>query len=185
MEPLLAVRKQRKKPDFVRQDMGRPRLKAKWRQPKGMHSKLRRKFKSRGQHPSIGYRAPLAVRGLNNKGLREVVIKNITDLSKVTSKEVILFSKSLGQKKKVELLKKAQELQLNVYNIKDVVLYLKNVEEELKKRKESKKQLLVTKEQAQKEALKKAEKKKEKQESTEEKEKREKEEKRKIMEQPQ
>ena len=52
-EKLLELRNERKakKPDFVRQEAWRrPKLAIKWRQPKGMQSKLRKKYRGKGKH---------------------------------------------------------------------------------------------------------------------------------------
>lgn len=188
MEKILKLRKEKKdkKPEFVRQQ-GRTvsKLERKWRQPKGMHSKLRKKLKERGKHPSMGYSSPKKVRGLNPKGLKEVVVNNTEDLINIKKGEAAVIGKNVGKRKKLKILKKAEELKINVSNIKDAKAFIKKVEETLKKRKEEAKTKEEKKEKSKKEALKKAEEKKkkeQKEETEEEKEKKAKEEQRKVFE---
>ena len=100
IQTLLIKRAQKKKPAFKRQDLARPRLADRWRQPKGMHSKLRRKFKSRGKHPSTGYGAPRAIYGFNPQGLLEVRVSTLQELMQIKHPQVALLSSTLGTKKR-------------------------------------------------------------------------------------
>ena len=110
-----------KKPDFIRQDyQRRKRLgrKLKWRKPKGIHSKIRHQFKGRRKLPSPGYKSPILVRNLHSSGLKPINIHSLKDLEKIyPQSEGIIVSKSVGMKKKLELLKKANELKLSVLNL--------------------------------------------------------------------
>lgn len=178
MTDLLQLRKvlKKKKPKFLRQDAHKlKRLGRKWRRPKGMDSKMRRRLRGYRKSPSVGYSSPKKVRGLTSNGKKAIIIHNVKDLQ--NTKDIII-SKKVGIKKKIEIIKKAQELGINILNIKDPTNFLKNIEEFIKKRKEESKEKIKSKEKRKKEPVKKEK----KQQSKEEKEKQEKEEKRKVLE---
>jgi large subunit ribosomal protein L32e len=108
----------RKKPKFLRQSStAYKRLGKKWRKPRGVHSKVRRHEKSKGSAPSVGYRAPRELRGLHPSGFREVLVSNVNDLGKIDSKtQAAKISHAVGEKKRQEILKKAEELKIKVLN---------------------------------------------------------------------
>lgn len=131
LEPLLELREKikEKKPYFIRQDyQRRKRLgrKLKWRKPKGIHSKIRHKFKGRRKMPSPGYKSPKKVIGLHSSGSKIVNISSLEDIEKI-SKEIegMVISKKVGIKKKLEILRKAKEYSIKVLNL--------NVYEQIKK----------------------------------------------------
>src|SRR3989344_2432768 len=136
-EKLLKIKEQLKKsrPKFIRQDYQVKRLKKVWRAPKGIHSKLRRKFKGHIKQPVIGYRSPKPVRFLTAEGLKQILVKNIRDLKNIDSKNSILIIANIGLRKKLELLKKINELKFNVSNIKNIDDFIKQAEERLAERK--------------------------------------------------
>lgn len=170
----------KKKPVFLRQEVfRRKRLEAKWRMPKGHHSKMKQKLAGRRKMPSIGYSSPREVRGLTREGYRRVLVHNLAELNKVKENAVELSS-SLGSRKKLELLKKIKELKLKVINVKNIDAEIKVIEEKVSARKARAKEREKAKVSV-KTKVKKPEKKEEKI-SKEEKEKKEKEEKRKTLE---
>lgn len=187
MDAVLELRNKRKakKPRFMRSDAHRvPRLERKWHTPKGGDNKIRRKLRGHRRSPAIGWGSPRGAYGLSPEGFKQVVVHTEADLLKV--KGACIIGRTLGAKKRMRLLKKAQEMKLKVLNFRDVTQTIKSIEEEFKTRKEQGKARLSKKEKAKQESLKKAtekEKEKAKQESPEEKEKREAEEKRKVLEQ--
>lgn len=126
---LLQVRKELKerKPEFIRQDNPkRKKLNDKWRRPKGIHSKIRHHFKGRRKMPSPGYKSPAAVRGLHSTGLEMVRVFSADEASKINkSTQGIIVPANVGKKKKLEILKKAKELDIQVLNF--------NVDERIKK----------------------------------------------------
>ncbi len=172
------------KPKFARQQSKilKKLSRSGWHAPKGMHSKLRRKRKGKGLLPSIGYSSPRKFRGLTRQGLIQTRVSEVSQLNNLTKKAGIIMSRTLGARKKLELLKKIKESNLVVLNINNIEAYIKKIEEkrkilnELKKKKEEKKK------KSKEEAAKKPEE-KQKEETLEEKEKREKAEKRKVLEQ--
>lgn len=115
------------KPEFIRQDYPkRKKLSIKWRKPKGIHSKIRHKFKGRRKMPSPGYKSPKIVRGLHSSGLRMVNVSSVGDIIKIKKeKEGAVILKSVGMKKRLEILTKSKELNITVLNL--------NVDEQIKK----------------------------------------------------
>jgi large subunit ribosomal protein L32e len=109
----------KKKPRFLRKDtwkvsrMGKRRKKKqKWRRARGRHSKIRKKEKGYGKEPTMGYSSPRNIRGYV-KGMEPLLVKNFSDLEKATKKNIIIISKKIGKKKRVEILKKIEEKKLN------------------------------------------------------------------------
>jgi len=121
-EEMLKLRKRikKKKPKFRRQEWFRKKsLGKKWRKPRGIHSKLRRREKAKGSLPKPGYGSPSIVRGLGREGYREVVVRNVKDLENINPKEdVAVISKTVGRKKKFEILEEAKKRNIKVSNYK-------------------------------------------------------------------
>ena len=109
------------------------RLANPWRKPRGLHNKLRLGFSGYGKAVKVGHGTP-------SKELNIVVVKNQNDLDMAKEKNAqIIFSSKLGLRKKVEMMKKVQELKLTVINVKDD--FISKVEEKLKQRKTVKEEL--------------------------------------------
>lgn len=116
---LLRIRKslKRGKPRFARQESWRyKRVRASWRKPRGKGSKMRRKLGGRPKSVEAGYSSPKAIRGLHPSGFREVLVYNPKDLEKVTSGEAVRMAHTVGLRKKLAILQKADELNLRVLN---------------------------------------------------------------------
>lgn len=156
---LLEIRKELKerKPIFIRQDNPkRMKLNDKWRKPKGIHSKIRHKFKGRRKMPSPGYKSPRDVKYLHASGLKIVNVSSIDDVKNIKKEsEGIVISKSVGIKKRFEILKKAKELNILILNlnideqikkIEDFINSKKKTKEPKKESKESKKDVKEEKE---------------------------------------
>jgi large subunit ribosomal protein L32e len=133
----------RKKPKFKRQNFLLSKLKESWRKPKGLHSKLRLKRRGKGKRPKIGYGTNKESKGLI-KNQRYVYISNVKGLENV--KQPILISSNTGLKKKLEIVKKAEELNLKIINVN-----AKKLLEKLKNRKEKKAEETAPKEKTKKE----------------------------------
>lgn len=158
-QKLIDLRKKLKKakPVFVRKDsfkisrLGKKRKnKLKWRRPRGRHSKVREKKKGNMVQPSVGYRSPKQIRGLLN-GLKIVYISNIKELLSLKNEEIGVI-RNIGGRKKLELMKKAKELKINLYKI-DADKEINKIEEkrnELKKKKEEKLKKKIEKEKKEK-----------------------------------
>lgn len=128
-QQLLEIRKQLKehKPNFIRQDNPkRMKLNDKWRKPKGIHSKIRHRFKGRRKMPSPGYKSPREVKGIHFSGLKIINISSIKDINNIKKEvEGIVISKTIGMRNKLQILKKAKELNIKVLNL--------NIDEQIKK----------------------------------------------------
>ncbi|MEM2772587.1 MAG: eL32 family ribosomal protein [Candidatus Pacearchaeota archaeon] len=139
------IKKKKRKPNYLRTDwykksrLGRRRKKKqKWRRPKGRHNKIRERRKGKPKRPEVGYGSPKEVKH-SIKGLFPVHIYKIDDLYKINKdREIAIISGNLGLKKKIEILKKAKELDIKT-NI-DIDKFLKEAEEIIKKRKEERKE---------------------------------------------
>ncbi len=185
METLLRIREQikAKKPKFVRQKaFGLKKLSKKWKAPKGQHSKLRKKLRGHLKHPSVGYSSPREVRGLTSNGLKPVLINSEKEFGKIDKKVGLIISSKVGERKRIQILKKIEERGFLVLNIKDVDKYIKKIEEKISERKRKKKESEEKKEISKKKIEESSKQSNKKEETPEEKEKREKEEKRRILE---
>jgi len=167
---LLATRKiiKSKKPEFVQQDYHKKkRLSKKWKRPTGVQSKMRHQFKGYNRRVKQGWRSPVSVRGFHGKGVKPVLIKSISELLHISKDQGIIVSGKVGLKKRIDILKKAEELKLLVLNLKTDKVIAKA--ESMKKQKiEEKKEKNAKKKKSIEESLKKAEKSQKKEEVTEE-----------------
>lgn len=109
----------RKRPDFIRQEAHRfPRLGEKWRAPKGPRSKMRLKKAGRAAIVEPGYRGPKIVRGFHPCGKKEILVHNPKELDGLDpSLYVVRIASSVGKKKRLEIIKKAQSMKLRVINM--------------------------------------------------------------------
>ncbi len=131
----------KKRPEFIRQEYGLPkrgRIKRGWKRPRGLHSKIRENIKGRRRKPSPGFRAPLLVRGLHVSGVIPVLVSSVSQIPQGKEYGIIISGK-VGQKKRIEIIKKAQEFGIPVLNI-DAVAYLKKTEEAIASKKKQKEQ---------------------------------------------
>lgn len=163
IEKLLEIRKHLKsrKPNFRRHDSHKKiRVSASWRRPKGRQSKQRLQLKSYARGIATGYGSPKGVYGLSREGLTQNNVALIRDLDSLNPKsDGIIISRTLGNKRRAELIKVATEKKFVVLNL-DVEKFAKTLEENLKD-KSSKKKALSKKRSEKEKASKKADKKKE------------------------
>ncbi len=111
----------RKKPKFVRTDsfrlarLGKNRKKLQvWRRAKGMHNKLRKQREGYPAIPTIGYGSPRKESG-KVQGLNPVLVHNLNELQSVDKNSIAIIAR-IGAKKKIEMLKVAQEKGIKVLN---------------------------------------------------------------------
>ncbi len=183
-QQLLELREKIKdnKPEFIRQEYpARKRLEKTWRKPKGIHSKMRKKKLGKRKQPSVGYKSPRLVRGLSREGLVPILIHTLNDLAKVAKNNIIIIGRTVGNKKRIEILKKIKEKSFKIQNIKNIDEKIKTLTQEFEKRVKEKKERIRLKEKKPEKKEEKS-KKEEKEETDEEKKKREQEEKRKVLE---
>lgn len=110
---------QGRRPEFLRQEWyKRKRLQgAKWRKPRGMHSKMRQHYGYRRNVVSIGYGSPKAARFLHPSGFKEVMVHNVKDLQRINPEtEAARVAHKVGMKKRLEIEAKADELKIRVLN---------------------------------------------------------------------
>ena len=137
MKKLLEARtaSKNRKPTYKRvQSHQFPKLKdVKWRKPKGMGNKVRRNRRGKPSMPQVGFGSPRAVRAMNKYGFKEVVVSNIKDLEAIDSKtQAAVLSKTLGSRKKLDLLAKAKTLKIKIANVKDIDSKIKSLTKEKK-----------------------------------------------------
>jgi large subunit ribosomal protein L32e len=107
-----------KKPKFKRQESWRyKRVKENWRKPRGIDSKMRKKVKGWPPSPNAGYRSPKKTRGLHPSGYVEVRVQTVEDLNGLDPKtQAIRIARTVGGKKRVEILALADERGIHVLN---------------------------------------------------------------------
>lgn len=168
---LLQLRKDMnvKKPAFVVKESNfAPKVKVRWRFPRGRHSKVRQMHCGRPAMPNPGYGAPAEVRGLHASGLEMVVVYNAEQLQKVNPKiQGAIIGASVGTRKRLSLLEMAQQKKITLLNVKDASSTAKKILSAFEERKELRKRKVV-------EMTKKEEQKKKKAEERAQKEKEEK-----------
>jgi len=136
---LLEVRKtiKNRKPDFKQQNFGRKkRISDRWRRPKGLQSKMRHKFKGYNIMVSSGWRSPVEVRGLDRLGNETVIVSNVQEVTKVEKHQAIIIAGTVGNKKRMEIIAKAEELKVPIVNIKVDKFKAKIAQEKANKDKE-------------------------------------------------
>ncbi len=147
IEKAMKIRKalKSKRPEFKRQDSHKIKsLTPGWRRPSGLHSKMRHNMKGYRRVVSQGFRAPVIVRGFHPKGEAKLC-NTLNDLQSAKDNNLlVILGSNLGQKKRVELVKKADDLKLNVVNVKSD--YLKKVQDNMQSRSKKKVQEVKKKE---------------------------------------
>ncbi|MCL2786287.1 MAG: 50S ribosomal protein L32e [Methanomassiliicoccaceae archaeon] len=107
-----------RRPAFKRQEWFRySKLGEKWRRPKGIHSKMKRKLKRRPPVVLIGYRGPVLARNLHPSGFEEKLVFNVDDLDGVDPKrQAVRIGGAVGTKKRIVIEDRAEELGIRVLN---------------------------------------------------------------------
>ncbi|HDD26888.1 MAG TPA: 50S ribosomal protein L32e [Acidilobales archaeon] len=117
---LIELIKRKKKPEFLRHlwwKFAKFRNNLRWVRPKGKDNKMRLKLKGYPPVVSVGYRTPNIIRGLHPTALKPVVVHNVDELKKYNPHEVIVYvGRTVGLRKRLEIVKKAQELGFKVAN---------------------------------------------------------------------
>ncbi len=108
----------RKNPKFLRwPSKSLKKLKSAWRRPKGINSKIAEKRKGKQPMPNPGYGAPRNTKYLHPSGYKEVRVENVKGLEKVDiKKEAVRIASAVGERKRAEIVKKAEEMKLKVLN---------------------------------------------------------------------
>jgi len=117
----IRLRKQIKNrtPEFLREEWFRyKKIPMNWRRPDGMTSKMRINLKYRPSKVRIGFRGPKEARGLHSSGFEEVMVYNVNDLGRINKEtQAARIGSSVGTRKRIEIEKKAEELEVRILNI--------------------------------------------------------------------
>jgi large subunit ribosomal protein L32e len=117
----LQIRRQIKKrtPKFLRGEWFRyKRIPKNWRHPDGITSKMRKNLKYRPSKVRVGFRGPLETRGLHSSGFEEIIVYNASDLKGINPKtQAARIGSNVGTKKRINIEKKAEELDIRILNL--------------------------------------------------------------------
>ena len=159
---LLELRKgiKKKKPTFLRRNHNtKKRLSKNWRKPKGLHNKMRLNKKGYAKTLRHGYGSPALVKDLDYKtGLMPVIVHNKNELLALTKDQGALISSTVSAKKKLELIKVAQEKNIKI--LQNVERIKTNIDKKKEQKKKSQKEVQERKKAREKKIKKKQEKKK-------------------------
>ncbi len=111
---------ERKKQEFVvKESKFSARVKKRWRFPRGKHSKVRQMHKGRPVLPSLGFGSPRATKGIDTKsGLFPVTVLNKSQLLALdVAKEGAVLGRTVGGRKKLELLALAAEKKITILGV--------------------------------------------------------------------
>jgi len=138
---LLEERKRLKasKPTFVHGMFGkRKRIKSPWRDPRGTRNKVGLQNAGRRKVVKIGYKMSEAVRHLTPEGLKVAMVSNLREIEMIDpKKQAAMIRSSVGLKKRIDILKKAEEKKIKILNFRDPAKF---IEEKLTQREEERKE---------------------------------------------
>ena len=77
---------------------------------------MRIKKKGWPKSVSVGYRSPKSIRGFHPSGFEEVIIYNTKDLEGVNPSQAARIGHTVGKRKRVEIIERAEELKIFVLN---------------------------------------------------------------------
>jgi large subunit ribosomal protein L32e len=122
----------RRKPSFERFESWRyVRIHEEWRKPKGIDNHMRLSVRGWPSLVKIGYRGPRGARGLHPSGYREVLVHNIGELEEVSGDtEAARIAAGVGRRKRVDIAKRAKELNIRVLNGRGLLSPTAEAEEE-------------------------------------------------------
>jgi large subunit ribosomal protein L32e len=90
-----------------------------WRRARGKHSKMRRKRKGYPAIVEIGFKQAKKTSGMIN-GMIPILVTNLNQMEKIQKGQAIIISSTIGAKKRVEMIKKAESMKLQILNLPKV-----------------------------------------------------------------
>ncbi len=121
LQEKLRTRKSIKKrtPKFLREEWFRyKRIPKNWRRPDGITSKMRINLNYRPSKVRVGFRGPKEARGLHASGFKEIFVINPKDLEAINPKtQAARVGSTVGTKKRMDIEKKAEELNIRILNM--------------------------------------------------------------------
>ena len=124
------------KPEFQGQEVWRyKRIRDRWRRPRGVDSKMRMNTKGWPKMVNVGYGGPKTARHLHSSGYAEVLIHNLRQIDGLDpTRQAVRIAHDVGGKKRREIITRAKEKRLHVFNPHE----LKLAKEEVEKTRETK-----------------------------------------------
>lgn len=101
-----------------------------WRRPTGRDNKMREQRRGHPAIVSIGYSTDKKTKG-NIMGKTPIIVRNVSDIQKIQKNQIALLGK-IGKKNKIEIAKKAKELNVEIYKL-NIEKFLKLNQKEEKK----------------------------------------------------
>ncbi len=158
---LLSLRNKNKKrkPHFVvHESTCYARMESKWKSTRGNSSGVRQKWRGRRATVNPGYGSPKEVKGLHSSGLEKIMVNNAAELQALNhNTQGAVIASSVGNRKRAELLKLAQEKKIRVLNVKNVPKLMEEIASGLVARKKIKTERKTIKSKKEEEKQKKAE----------------------------
>jgi large subunit ribosomal protein L32e len=96
--------------------MGRKKL-HRWRAAVGRHSKVRKNRFGYIKSPRIGFKSPRSESGKIN-GKVPLRITNMAELNNAKKENILIIAKAVGARKRIEMIKKANEMKIEILNVK-------------------------------------------------------------------
>lgn len=175
--------KARKRNFVVKESNYIPRVKGRWRNPRGIHSASRQRHRGRPSLVSIGYGGPKLVRHLHSSGLEKTIVHNAKELLAIDpDKQGAIIASSTGKKRKQELLQLARVKKIRILNVKDAEKALEKIKSDFDSRKSFRAKKSREKSKKEEEKRRKAEEKKKEEEKKAEEKKKEGDEKKEVAE---
>ncbi|ADN51779.1 50S ribosomal protein L32e [Vulcanisaeta distributa] len=101
-----------------------------WRRPRGNDNKIRLEIKGYPKRVKVGYGKPRLTRNLHPSGFKLVIVHRPEDVDKVDpAREAIVIGRTVGLRKRVEIVRRAIERGVRVINVtKDVIEELRRAQ---------------------------------------------------------
>ncbi|CAH8672319.1 unnamed protein product [Schistosoma rodhaini] len=95
------------------------RLGDKWRKPRGIDNRVRRRFKGQVRMPKIGYGTAKRTRHIHPDGFKHVVIRNVKELEVLLMQHrthAAVIAHTVARKNRVKIVERAKQLSIRVVN---------------------------------------------------------------------